>query len=270
MTFSITDKDKSLAIVIIGATGRMGALFMRAFTEISITAHIDVRGVDLPFAPEEVATACAEANVAIFCVPAAFLPATLKTITPHLPTHCIVTDITSVKIQPMEQMERAWTGAVVGTHPLFGPSALLNTPIVAESNTPQDLPVAIVAGQKSTEKDVALIENLFIALCCRVFLCTAEEHDKAMAAIQNLNFISSLAYFATLADREELLPFLTPSFQRRRVAAQKMLTEDAELFAGLFAANPHSHDLVRRYRAFLNIAAGGDIELLTAKADCWW
>jgi Prephenate dehydratase len=64
----------------------------------------------------------------------------------------------------------------------------------------------------------------------------------------SMNFITSVAYFALLAGQEDLLPFLTPSFRRRQNAARKMLTEDARMFAGLFEANPHSHEAVRQYR----------------------
>ena len=99
---------------------------------------------------------------------------------------------------------------------------------------------------------------------------TAEKHDQAMARIQNMNFITNLAYFALLAGQEDLLPFLTPSFRRRRNAARKMLTEDAQLFAGLFEANPHSHEAVRQYRQMLNLAAAGDIDLLCRRAQWWW
>lgn len=76
-----------------------------------------------------------------------------------------------------------------------------------------------------------------------------------MARIQGMNFITSLAYFALLAGEDDLLPFLTPSFDRPQGrAARKMLTEDARLFAGLFEANPHSHEAVRQYRQILNLA----------------
>ena len=41
-------------------------------------------------------------------------------------------------------------------------------------------------------------------------------------------------------------------------------------FTALFEANPYSHEVVRNYRNFLNIAAGGDIDLLVRRAEAWW
>ena len=105
---------------------------------------------------------------------------------------------------------------------------------------------------------------------CRSFRTTADEHDMAAAKIQSMNFIASVVYFAQLAGDETLIPFLTPSFQRRLRAGRKMLMQDAELFTGLFEANPYSQEVVRQYRSLLGLAAAGDIDLLAHKAQWWW
>lgn len=263
-----------MSVVILGARGRMGQLLLRRWQEAGVPGPEgcgpngnnlevrgpDARGLDVPLTAQDMAQACAGATVVLCCIPAAALREALHVLIPHMPSDCVLADITSVKVYPMEIMEKLWPGPVVGTHPLFGPSPAPD----------MELPVTISPGARATEEHVALVEGLFHRLGCRTFRTTAEQHDKAMAAIQGLNFISSLAYFATLAQHEELLPFLTPSFRRRQEAARKLLTEDAALFEGLFEANPYSQKLVRQYRNFLNIAAGGDINLLAARASWWW
>ncbi len=245
-------------ILIVGSTGRMGAYLLRRLRPHS--KAYNVCGIDLPFSPEKLEEACAHADLALLCVPASALQEVLKSMVEFLPKKCILSDITSAKEWPIEYMQKFWQGSIVGTHPLFG------------NKTPRgsDLPVAIIPTESSSEQDICLVEDIFKLLQCRVFRCTAEQHDKAMAAIQNLNFITSLAYFAALAHDEDLIPFLTPSFKRRQDAAQKLLTEDAPLFAGLYEANPYSQQLVRKYVSFLHIAAGGDIDLLTERAAWWW
>lgn len=244
------------SVVIVGDKGRMGALFLRRFRE----AGIRTVGIDQPLTHDALAAACQGAAAALLCVPAAALKDVVQKITPHLPPQAVLADVTSVKVQPLEIMEAGWPGPVVGTHPLFGPCP----------DADMDLPVAVTPGARADEHHAALVEHWFTRMGCRVFRCTAEQHDEAMAAIQGLNFISSLAYFATLAQREELLPFLTPSFRRRQESARKLLTEDARLFEGLFEANPFSHELVRQYRSFLNLAAAGEISLLAGRAAWWW
>ena len=242
--------------VIVGSTGRMGTMLLAR----AESAGLSVAGVDVPLTPETLAPACAGADLAIICVPAAVFKDVIAAVCPHLPPTAVLADITSVKEIPLQQMEAAWAGPVVGTHPLFGPLP-----------DPQaDQPVAIVPGANAGQEHVELASGFFTALGCRVFCSTAEKHDKAMARIQNMNFITSLAYFALLAGQDDLLPFVTPSFLRRQNAARKMLTEDARMFAGLFEANPYSYEAVRQYRQMLNLAAAGDIDLLCQRARWWW
>ena len=242
--------------VIIGSQGRMGAMLMQR----AQAAGLAIAGADVPLTPEKLADACAGAAMAIICVPAAVFDEVTAAVCPHLPPTAVLTDITSVKEQPLRQMERLWAGPVVGTHPLFGPNPEADA----------DLPVAVTPGRHAGPEHLALVEGFFADLGCRTFLTSAEKHDQAMARIQNMNFITSLAYFALLAGQDDLLPFLTPSFRRRQHAARKMLTEDARLFSGLFEANAHSHEAVRQYRQMLNLAAAGDIDLLCERAGWWW
>jgi len=102
------------------------------------------------------------------------------------------------------------------------------------------------------------------------FASDAEEHDRAAAFVQGLNFVTSVAYFAAQAAGGEVRKYLTPSFARRMVAAEKLITKDAALFEALFEANPYSHEAVRNFRSLLNIAAGGDVDLLVRRAEAWW
>lgn len=247
--------DSATNIALVGHRGRMGHMLQQRFS----AAGFVVRGVDMPLAGPDIAAACAAAQVVLLCVPAAHLREVCRIVSPHMQAQAILADITSVKMQPMEDMQKEWQGPVVGTHPLFGPQ-------------PQDvdLPVVLTPGVHAKAEHCALVEHLFQAVGCRVFTSSAALHDEAMAAIQGLNFISSVAYFATLAHKEEYLPFLTPSFRRRQDAARKLLTEDASLFEGLFEANPYSQEIIRQFRTFLSVAAGGDVSLLSERAKWWW
>lgn len=244
------------AVLVVGCRGRMGAMLCRR----GKAAGLDMRGVDVPLTDAVLAPACKDAALVLLCVPAAVFADVAATVCAHLPATAILADITSVKVRPLQQMEAIWPGPVVGTHPLFGPA------------TPDEdgLPVTVTPGRTAREEDTALVEAFFRALGCSTFRATADEHDRAMARVQNMNFITNLAYFALLAGQEDLLPYITPSFRRRLHAAEKMLTEDGTMFTGLFEANPYSHEAVRQYRKMLNVAAAGDIELLCRRAQWWW
>ena len=245
----------AMKIALVGDKGRMGRLLTSRFS----AAGCEVAGVDRPLTPETVRPAVQGADVVILCVPVEVLAEVLSIVAPLLSPKQVLADITSVKVRPMEVMQAFHAGPVVGTHPLFGPD-------------PQDdhLPVAVTPGSSARDADVTLVEQCFRMIGCDTFRTTAQEHDRAAAMIQGLNFISSVAYLATLAHNEELLPFVTPAVRRRLDAARKMLTEDAALFEGMFEANPASQDAVRSFRSFLNIASAGDVDVLVDRARWWW
>jgi len=244
----------TLHAALLGSRGRMGSMLLQRLHAAGISAS----GADQPLTDAGARELCAAADLVLLCVPIAAMPEALRTIRPHLNGRQVLADIASVKMQPMSQMQEAYAGPVVGTHPLFGPEPS------------DDLRVAVCPGAQAGEEHIRLVEDLFTRIGCAVFRTTAQEHDEAAAYIQGLNFVSNAAYFATLAEHPEFLPFLTPSFQRRQEAARTMLTDDGQLFTTLFEANPASQAAVRSYRAFLNLAAGGDLSLLREKALWWW
>ncbi len=262
-------------ILLVGSRGRMGSMLCtRAAAAGLHPATLDIdrtlppaeapgvavsHGEAAPFDPLRLRAAARHAALVLLCVPATALRATAAALCPHLPPTAVLADIVSVKEQPLRHMRACWQGAIVGTHPLFGPQT-----------ADADLPVAVTPADGTPEAAIALVEDFFTALGCRPFRTTAEAHDKAMARVQNMNFITTLAYFALLAGHDELLPYITPSFRRRQVAARKMLTEDGAMFNALFEANAYSHEAVRQYRQMLNVAAGGDIDLLCRRARWWW
>jgi prephenate dehydrogenase len=241
-------------VALIGCHGRMGTLFMHR-----LAAGAQLCGVDLPLSAEKLHTACAQADIVLLCVPAAAMQECIALCVPHMQAGALLADIVSVKEEPLAHMEKAWQGACVGTHPLFGPQP---APDLA-------LRVCLTPGARASQKHIDTLRQLFASMGAECFCSTAQEHDRAVSLIQSMNFITSLTYFAMLADKEELKPFITPSFLRRQEAARKLLTEDGALFTGLFEANPYAHESVRQYRSLLNIAAGGDIELLLHRAQRW-
>lgn len=247
--------ERSPAVLIVGSNGRMGRMLL----ERALARGIEANGIDIPY-HEGMAAKVGAADIVLLCVPARNIGETTQRLAPWMRKNAILADITSVKEEPMRQMRQCWQGAIVGTHPLFGPNP-----------APEgDLPVVIVPDADVSSENSRIVANFFEKLGFRTFEADAAAHDKAMAKIQNMNFITNVAYFAALAGDGDLLPFLTPSFGRRQEAAKKMLTEDASMFSGLFEANGHSHEAVRQFRKYLNVAASGDIDLLCQRAQWWW
>ena len=200
------------AVAIIASRGRMGEMLMRVGTE----KGLGLKGFNRPFDPNLLCQELPVARIVILCVPAAAFDDTLRIVCPAMAHDAILSDITSVKVNPMRQMETRWTGDIVGTHPLFGP----------HPDNQTALPVALIKGSHCSRNALGLVSAFFQLMGFSTFSTDAVTHDKAMARIQNMNFITSLAYCAQTADDAALTPYITPSFRRRLAAARKMLTDD--------------------------------------------
>jgi len=248
-------------VAIVGARGQMGALFAHAFRQ----AGLDVATLDRPYDPDGTGSALkaalAGAELVLLSVPVTAMRAVAETVAPFLAPGCILADVCSVKVHPLSQMLGAYKGPVVGTHPLFGP-------VIPEGFEPR---VAVTPGRENPAGDAAeAVTRLFARAGFAPFASTAEEHDRAMATVQGLNFITTVAYLAAARQTPGIEKFLTPSFGRRLEAARKMLTQDRELFQVISEDNPFMQETVRQFAAYLDIAAGGDLDLLSARASWWW
>ncbi|OGR38994.1 MAG: prephenate dehydrogenase [Desulfovibrionales bacterium GWA2_65_9] len=248
-------------VAIVGARGQMGALFVRAFHK----AGVAVATLDRPYDPdgtgEAIASALAGAELVLLSVPVTAMRAVAGTVAPFMEPESILADVCSVKVHPLALMLSAYKGPVVGTHPLFGP-------VIPEGFEPR---VAITPGRELLGADAAgAVARLFARAGFSPFASTAEEHDRAMATVQGLNFITTVAYLAAARQTPGIEKYLTPSFERRLEAARKMLTQDRELFQLISEDNPFLQETVRHFTAYLDIAAGGDLDLLSARASWWW
>ncbi len=245
------------AFALVGARGGMGRLIAAR----ARAAGVAVRELDRPLTPEAVAKAVAGADMVLLSVPVFATDEVAGIVAGHMDGRQILADVGSVKTLPIAAMTERYAGPVVGTHPLFGPAP-----------GPDDaLRVAVMDGRPGRD---AWATRAVAAWCQRLgfspFASSAEEHDRAAAFVQGLNFVTTVAYFAAQAAGGDVSKYLTPSFTRRLAAAEKLVTQDAALFAALFEANPYSHEAVRNYRNLLNIAAGGDVDLLVRRAEAWW
>lgn len=254
------------SIAIVGARGGMGRLFAARCR----AAGLAVREMGRPLTPEKVAEAVAGADMVLLSVPVTATGDVARCVAPHMKKGAILADVGSVKVMPVQDMLSAYGGPVVGTHPLFGPN-----PAAGERTGPegegQSLRVAVMAGCPGRdEAALVAVERLMERLGFTTFRTDPHEHDRAMAFVQGLNFVTTVAYLAAQQNAGEIEKFITPSFTRRLEAARKLILEDAGLFGVLFEANPHSQEAVRTYRNYLNVAAGGDVDLLAKRAAAWW
>ncbi len=250
---TITEISK---VAIVGANGQMGGLFFEAFTRQGCT----VTGLDLPYTDETVRDGLTGCDLLMLCVPVTAVRSVLEAMLPHLSAPTILCDIGSVKVQPMKTMLALYDGPVVGTHPLFGP-------VIPDGFSPR---IAVMPGHEDHADAAEAVCSLFSDCGYRSFASTPEEHDRAMAYIQGLNFTSTVAFLAAARNVAGIEKFITPSFGRRLDSARKMLTQDMTLFETISEANPFLQETNRKFMTYLSVAAGGDLDLLADHAQWWW
>lgn len=241
------------SMALVGADGRMGSMI----AEKARAAGIEVRALEKPLSGAEVRKAVDKVDLLLISVPIQAMEEVVQFVTPFLDGRTILADLCSVKHMPVKLMTDTYQGPVVGLHPLFGP-------VIPEGFSPR---VAVVKGRGINEMHAVaeMVENMgFDAM-----LTTAEKHDKAMAYIQGLNFVTTVSYLSTIRDFEDVRDFITPSLLRRLSSSEKMITEDGSMFVQIFEANPYMQEAIRYFRSHLNVAAGGDVDLLSERA-CWW
>jgi len=243
-------------IAIVGASGQMGSLFCKDFRNRGCS----VAELNRPLTDDAIRTALDGCDLLLLSVPVTSMDGVLDLMLPHLKPTTILCDVGSVKVLPMKSMLARHDGPVVGTHPLFGP-------VIPEGFTPR---VAVVPGRETDAQAAEKVSTLMEACGYVCFNSTAEEHDKAMAIIQGLNFTSTVAFLSAARDVDSIENFVTPSFQRRLDSARKMLTQDTELFEVISEANPFLQETNRKFMSYLSLAAGGDLDLLTDRALWWW
>ena len=256
-------------ICIIGASGQMGTLFKTLWAgKFKELRPLDLEEGRSRLTEEQIKNTIPGSDIVIFSVPIKKLKEVVTSVASYLPANCVITDFSSVKMIPMEVLERNCLVPVVGAHPLFGAESMENIQPnhqgldshLPQATSAQEKRVAIVPGKRAEPSHISLIEDLFRQAGCSTFICSANEHDRAMATIQGLNFISNLAYFSTSADLPDLDRFITPSFQRRLNAAKSMLTDDAELFMNIARHTPQLREALQDYTHALEKAIELDDE----------
>lgn len=254
-----------LNICIVGANGRMGTMFCQAFKpHVKNVYALNLRPNHSELLPADIQRSVPEAHIVMLSVPADVLAQTVQAIAPYLKAGALLTDVTSVKMLPMQHMEEIYPGPVIGTHPLFGPMDVnIEKGILFSDGNLMENAVVLTRGANAGPKHLKYLEELFKHINCNTFIANAEEHDKAVATIQALNFLSSLAYFATAAALPNLQKYVTPSFKRRLLAAEKFLHEDAELFTTIARNSPPLKEVLQEYIATLSSLADLDQKTIT-------
>ncbi|MFH1035449.1 MAG: prephenate dehydrogenase/arogenate dehydrogenase family protein [Pseudomonadota bacterium] len=243
---------------IIGGRGRMGrwlgGRLRQAGHEVLVADA--AQGPLLP----EIAAAC---PVLVLAVPIPAVAGVLERIGPHTRPDGVLLDIASLKAEPLRLMLEHARGEVIGTHPLFGPSA----PDL------QGQLFFVCPGRGS--RWLAWLKGWLEAGGARVQEIDAQAHDRLMAQAQTLRHMLLLGLGGALMQGEfdfaRDLPLAGPWFGTLISLLERQAGQPAELYADLALNNPHAPAVVRALAESLGRAAScldaGDRDGLVAMLE---
>lgn len=193
----MTHNDKS-NMTIIGGTRGLGRWFaehLKNDFNIRITSRDESSGKPVA---EEIGVeysnnnieAIKDAAIIVFSVPIEHMVETIKEVAPHAPEGSLLMDVTSVKTEPAEALEKyaPENVEILPCHPMFGPRVptlkrqiIILTPI--ENRSPTWLP---------------RVKDYLDKTECEVVITTPNEHDKYMSIVQGLTHFSYISLASTI------------------------------------------------------------------------
>ena len=156
-----------------------------------------------------------------------------KSVTPHLPKDCILSDIASVKTNLKEYYEQSGF-RYVSTHPMFGPT-FANLGALSNEN-------AIIINEGDYMGRI-LFRDIYNRLGLHLCEYSFAEHDEIVAYSISIPFVSTFVFAAVMKHQDA--PGTT--FKRHMAIAKGVLNEDRTLLREILF-NPHTSGQVSKIR----------------------
>ncbi len=212
-------------VAIIGGKGGMGSCMAQMFGELGHAVLI--ADLDTQLTPAEAARV---ADVVLISVPIDCTEDVIRELGPLVRTDGLIMDVTSVKTGPVHAMLDSTAAAVVGTHPLFGPSV----------HSLQGQRVVMTRGRGDEWFD--WVYRMLHARGLNIVETTPETHDETMAIVQVLTHFATEVMGRALADLrvplQQTLEFTSPIYLIELLMAARHFGQSSDLYAGIQMGNP--------------------------------
>ncbi|MBD2252632.1 bifunctional chorismate mutase/prephenate dehydrogenase [Nostoc parmelioides] len=253
LEFTSINQIKFRRITIIGGRGRMGKLFAEQLAAIG--HQVNALGQQDWDDAEQLLS---QAELVIISVPIEYTVDVIKRAAKYLTPSTALCDITSIKIQPTQAMLTHHNGAVMGLHPMFGPSV----------SSFSEQKVVVCPGRNDDEFQwlLDLIENQGGEL----ITSTPEEHDEMMVFIQATQhfYRFSLGVFFAQAnvDIERSLLMSSPSYRQEIEIIKRLFRQNPSLCVDIMLATEERcqaiNDLADTYGRLAKLVVNKDREAL--------
>ena len=221
-------------VLIVGGRGKMGCFLASWFRQ----SDYDVRILDREDWPQ-VQSLTQGVELCLLAVPIDITPSVAAQIAPHLPNTCVLADVASLKLKPLEAMLQNHAGPVVGLHPLFGPATAT-----------MDKQIVVVSAGRQMEQCQWLLDQL--TLWGNVLVETpAAEHDEIMGIVQALRHFATFAFGQFLHSRGvpilRTLELSSPIYRLELAMVGRLFAQDPAMYAEIVFATPERLALLKDY-----------------------
>ncbi len=224
-------------ITIIGGYGQMGLLFTKLWQQ----QGFNVQSLDKDDW-DNASTILQNSDLVVICVPINTTLNIINQVGIHLKTSTILADFTSVKTEPIEAMLKVHTGAVLGLHPMFGPT--IENP---------DKQVVINCGGRG---DYQWVINSISQMGFMVTDMDAKTHDTAMDFIQGIEHFSTFVLGSFLKANNQLpdnlFSLASPIYQTKLALMGRIFDQDASLYADIIASDKTRLDKIEEYSKYFS------------------
>ena len=226
-------------IVIVGGHGLMGQLFTRLFNNVGHNV-VPIGRNDWQTAPDILA----QADWVIICVPISITIETITKIAKYISKDCVLSDFTSIKVDPLLAMLREHAGPVLGLHPMFGPTI----------NSTKNQVIVNCSG-RYPEK-ISWIIELLTKLGFTIKPMEATLHDQAMSFIQGIEHFLTFSLGTFLHHKnqhpEQLMEMASPIYLAKLLLMGRIFDQDAALYADIIMADKSRIKLIKEFSQWLN------------------
>lgn len=236
-------------VAIIGGKGAMGQCLAQLFGDLGHAVMI--ADLDTQLTPAE---AAAVADVVVISVPIDVTVAVIQELGPRVRAEALLMDVTSLKAGPVAAMLAATPAAVVGAHPLFGPSV----------HSLQGQRVVLTPGRGDAW--LAWVRQMLHARGLELVETTPEEHDRTMSVVQVLTHFATEVLGRTVAalgvPLEQTLRFTSPIYLMELLLAARHFAQSPDLYAAIQMSNPATRQVTDAF-----IAAATELQRATQAGD---
>ncbi|MCT7949340.1 bifunctional chorismate mutase/prephenate dehydrogenase [Ancylothrix sp. C2] len=210
-------------VTIIGGRGMMGQFFSQQLTAAG--HHVKSLGSK---DWERADTLLKEADLVLVCVPIERTIDIIQKTASYISKSTVLADITSIKTPFLKAMLEAHSGPVVGLHPMFGPgvNSFLSQTVVACPGRDQEAFQWLLDFIKNEGS--------------KLIVCSAEDHDQMMVAVQAIRHFSTFSLGVFLAgekfDIARSLEFSSPIYRLGIDMVSRLFAQDASLYVDIMLA----------------------------------